>query len=73
MIQLLSPSTGHQPAVEIYPEQLRQDIDLRPYRISHALQSHPLLQLESRVALAKRLPTVQREYVFAKQEFGTHE
>lgn len=48
-------------------------VDVRPFSIQHQLQSHPLFQLESLVELARRLPTEQREYVFAKQEFGTHD
>jgi hypothetical protein len=60
-------------AVDIAVDQFRQHVDLHPYPITHALTHHPLLQLESLVDLAGRLPERQREYVFAKQEFGTHE
>lgn len=49
------------------------NVDLSPFAIGHALQDHSLFQLESLVELSKRLPKEQREYVFAKQEFGTHD
>jgi len=60
-------------AIDIAVERFRENVDLRPYPITHVLQAHPLLRLESLVDLAGRLPVHQREYVFAKQEFGTHE
>ena len=59
--------------VRISPEQFNKNVDLRPFRLQHELCKHPLFQLESLVELAKRLPKKQREYVFAKQEFGTHD
>jgi hypothetical protein len=73
MIQLLTPSLQSIPAIQLNSDLFRQNVDRSPYRITHTLQDHPLLRLENLVALAKRLPPVQREYVFAKQEFGTHE
>lgn len=54
-------------------EQFASNVDLTPFSIQHELQSHPLFQLESLVELSKRLPKEQREYVFAKQQFGTHD
>lgn len=59
--------------IEIQPELFRQNIDLHAYSLTHQLHDHDLLELESLVELSKRLPPRQREYVFAKQEFGTHE
>lgn len=68
------PSTQYSSApIDIKPSLFRENVDLRPYRLMHRLQDHPLLSLDSLVELAKRLPLDQREYVFAKQEFGTHE
>lgn len=61
------------PPIDIKIGQFRDDVDLRPYYLSHQMQNHPLLELKSLVDLARRLPPIQREYVFAKQEFGTHE
>lgn len=60
-------------SIDIDPTRFGDNVDLRPYDLRHSLQDHPLLRLENLVALAKRLPPLQREYVFAKQEFGTHE
>lgn len=54
-------------------DKFANSVDLTPFSIQHELQSHPLFQLESLVELSKRLPKEQREYVFAKQEFGTHD
>ena len=59
--------------VYIDPDQFANKVDVTPFSIQHQLQSHPLFQLESLVELSKRLPKEQREYVFAKQEFGTHD
>jgi hypothetical protein len=59
--------------IDINSDLFRQNVDRQAYQIAHSLQSHPLLKLESLVELSKRLPPEQREYVFAKQEFGTHE
>jgi hypothetical protein len=59
--------------IDINPDLFLQNIDRQAYPITHRLQDHPLLKLESLVELSKRLPQEQREYVFAKQEFGTHE
>jgi hypothetical protein len=59
--------------IDINSELFEKNIDLHAYQITHRLQEHPLLRLESLVELSKRLPPEQREYVFAKQEFGTHE
>lgn len=59
--------------VYIDPDQFASKVDVTPFSIQHQLQSHPLFQLESLVELSKRLPKEQREYVFAKQEFGTHD
>ncbi len=73
MIQLLNRSQTTTPAIHLNSELFRKNVDLRAYRITHSLADHPLLRLENLVALAQRLPPVQREYVFAKQEFGTHE
>ncbi|HMP79353.1 MAG TPA: cupin-like domain-containing protein [Pirellulaceae bacterium] len=68
------PSVQYSSApIDIRPSLFRENVDLRPYRLMHRLQDHPLLTLDSLVELAKRLPLDQREYVFAKQEFGTHE
>lgn len=50
-----------------------KNVDVTPFSIRHDLQNHPLFQLESLIELSKRLPKEQREYVFAKQEFGTHD
>ena len=60
-------------AVSIDQPQFSQKVDREPYSISHQLSEHPLLQLNKLIELSKRLPPDQREYVFAKQEFGTHE
>jgi hypothetical protein len=74
MIVRLSESTDYRPgAVSIDQPQFSQKVDRQPYSISHELSDHPLLQLEKLVELSQRLPSDQREYVFAKQEFGTHE
>ena len=59
--------------ISINADQFRRDVDLNPFSIQHQLESHPLFQLESLVELSKRLPKEQREYVFAKKEFGTHD
>jgi hypothetical protein len=67
-------STSYVPgSVAIKPNRFRDNVDVRSYRIEHELSEHPLLQLDGLVELAQRLPVEQREYVFAKQEFGTHE
>ena len=63
----------HEDMVKIAPEDFRAHVDFRPFRLKHELNRHPIFELENLVELAKRLPTKQREYVFAKQEFGTHE
>ena len=62
-----------QSMVNINPEKFASHVDLLPFGINHNLSDHPLFQLDSLVELAKRLPARQREYVFAKQEFGTHD
>jgi hypothetical protein len=59
--------------IQINTPLFQQNVDVQPYALTHGLQNHPLLRLENLVELAKRLPPLQREYVFAKQEFGTHE
>ena len=69
-----SPMTNYREgAIKICPNQLARNVDLRPFAIEHEMQRHPLFQLGNLVELAKRLPPQQREYVFAKQEFGTHD
>ena len=59
--------------VKIDAEQFARNVDFHPFAIQHELKNHPLFQIESLVELAKRLPPNQREYVFGKQEFGTHD
>jgi hypothetical protein len=59
--------------VDINPATFATHVDQTPFAIRHQLQNHPLFQLESLVELSKRLPGSQREYVFGKQEFGTHD
>ena len=66
-------STFHPDMVSVSSEKFAANVDLNPFSIQHTLQSHPLFQLESLVELAKRLPTEQREYVFGKKEFGSHD
>jgi len=69
-----SPPVIYNPGSIIINQPLfRENVDLQPYRIEHRMTDHPLLQLDSLVELSQRLPVHQREYVFAKQEFGTHE
>lgn len=65
--------SGSTAPIDINSDLFRQNVDRHAYGITHSLQTHPLLKLESLVELSKRLPQEQREYVFAKQEFGTHE
>ena len=75
MIQKLTSAESAlyaQDMVQIDPETFQSHVDLRPFPIQHSLQHHPLFQLESLVELARRLPPAQREYIFAKKEFGTH-
>ncbi len=60
-------------SVAIQKQLFQNNVDITPYSISHQLCDHPLLQVERLVELAKRLPNDQREYVYAKSEFGTHE
>ncbi len=59
--------------ISIAPASFADCVDIRPFSLQHKLPSHPLFQLENLVELAKRLPAGQREYVFAKQEFGSHD
>lgn len=59
--------------VDIDSDKFRSHVDLQPFTIQHQLQHHPLFELENLVDLSKRLPRELREYVFSKQEFGTHE
>lgn len=59
--------------VTICAEKFNKSVDLTPFSIKHELQVHPLFQIESLVELSKRLPKEQREYVFAKHKFGTHD
>jgi len=59
--------------VNISEEKFSANVDKTPFAIEHQLQKHPLFQLESLVELSKRLPSEQREYVFGKQEFGSHD
>lgn len=74
MIVRLPEATNYRSgAVSIDQPQFSQKVDRQPYSIAHELSDHPLLQLGKLVELSKRLPPGQREYVFAKQEFGTHE
>ena len=74
MIVKLPESTDYfSGAVSIDQPQFSQKVDRQPYAISHRLSDHPLLQLGSLMELSRRLPSHQREYVFAKQEFGSHE
>ena len=65
--------TYHESMVEINRDEFARNVDLNPFAIQHQLEHHPLFQLESLVELSKRLPPNQREYVFGKQEFGTHD
>lgn len=76
MIKKLSPAEVAQfneEMVAIDADSFRNNVDLTPFAIQHELPNHPLFQLESIVELSKRLPKEQREYVFAKKEFGTHD
>jgi hypothetical protein len=73
MNKILNVAPYKSSPIEIQSDLFRENVDLRPYELMHSLQTHPLLELHNLVALAKRLPPLQREYVFAKQEFGTHE
>ena len=76
MTQELSPakpSAFHESMISVNPETFQTHVDLEPFAIQHKLQDHPLFQLENLVELAKRLPKEQREYVFGKKEFGTHD
>jgi hypothetical protein len=59
--------------VRIHPDEFQTNVDLRPFRLEHELHMHPMFELDNLVELAKCLPKKQREYVFAKQEYGTHE
>lgn len=66
-------ATFHREMVDIDAEKFRSHVDMQPFAIQHKLQQHPLFELENLVDLSKRLPSDKREYVFSKQEFGTHE
>ena len=59
-------------AVLIDQPQFSQKVDRQPYAISHDLINHPLLQLDSLMELSRRLSAHQRQYIFAKQNFGSH-
>lgn len=73
--KIISPreATFQSDMVQIDPNTFESHVDTQPFAIQHKLQQHPLFQLENLVELSKRLPRKQREYVFSKQEFGTHE
>ena len=76
MIQKLTPAefaNFSDDMVCVDAEQFANNVDVTPFSIQHNLPSHPLFQLESLVELSKRLPKEQREYVFAKKEFGAHD
>ena len=73
MILTEAPTAACDSPISIDPSTFAKHVDLRPFSLQHQLQDHPLFQLESLVALAKRLPLSQREYVFAKKEFGSHD
>lgn len=66
--------TTFQPGmVDISNARFAECVDKDPFPLKHQLQFHPLFQIENLVDLAKRLPPEQREYVFAKQEYGSHD
>lgn len=77
MIKKLDPissfTTFDDSMVSVDPSLFEHNVDVAPFRLKHQLTEHPLFQLGSLVELAKRLPHDQREYVFAKQEFGSHD
>ena len=76
MIQQMASSNFAQfnpEMVSIDADAFEKNVDLNPFGLQHELQHHPLFQLESLVQLSKRLPKEQREYVFAKKEFGSHD
>lgn len=69
-----SDSTSFQKEmVNIDSKEFSKCVDVQPFAIKHQLQVHPLFQIERLVELAKRLPKEQREYVFAKKEYGSHD
>ena len=72
-ITLPAETTFQSDMVRIDPTAFENHVDAQPFAIQHQLQQHPLFQLENLIELSKRLPRKQREYVFSKQEFGTHE
>jgi hypothetical protein len=72
-ITIPGETTFQSDMVQIDPATFESHVDNQPFAIQHKLQQHPLFQLENLVELSKRLPRKQREYVFSKQEFGTHE
>lgn len=59
--------------VNISTEDFKNNVDRRPFGFTHELNKHPFFQLENLVELSKRMPNAQREYVFAKHEFGAHD
>ncbi len=63
----------HKDMITIDPMTFEQCVDRKPFRLQHELNKHPLFQLENLVELSKRLPKNQREYVFGKKEFGSHD
>ena len=72
--QLATPTANFDPEmVQINPSAFAENVDLKPFAIQHQLPQHPLFALESLIELSKRLPASQREYVFAKKEFGSHD
>lgn len=66
-------ATFNEDMVAIDAEKFAANVDCHPFAIQHRLQHHPLFQLENLVKLSQRLPKEQREYVFGKQEFGSHD
>jgi len=69
-----SKMTAFDPSmVSIDPSLFASNVDRRPFPLRHQLADHPLFRLENLIDLARRLPVRQREYVFAKQSFGSHD
>lgn len=74
MIKKLSEIDLFRPEMLSIDEELfAERIDRQPFALQHQLDQHPLLRIERLVELAQRLPEHQREYVFAKKEFETHD
>jgi hypothetical protein len=48
--------------LDLDPEQLRRDLDRRPFRVRHRLTDHPLFALDRLLGLARALPETSVEY-----------